>query len=394
MINAPKLEFINYDDPEYSSGQDDDLYDSSYDTTEEEVEAMREERRRRNDEYQFETYHAECLKSGEQFKGEWTVYRTSTFIEGAGDAEGAPPRFKKEEYVRKVVSSGSKIKIDEPPEGFDMRVDGERLIHQERLAEAADFEDDDEWEEVIADSMIAADDRDIDVEMVGKRYWPEEMSSWDFRGPPGNMCVGNTYTICDAVPLKNCDNDDGTPSDGPFSELRNEIGIYYKRMRYRVKWDYRIKQGEASEVEYPNLYLYSLIVCRETRERWPRYLTDTNFDETISEKLFGPPGAQGGLYDPPPVGSQEQASQYMTLNLEGGATVLFPHKIDQHPEAHGGNGWVQTLDWSPGRIRYQADRKFLGGTKIKGLRSLELSEVQSEDAMQWKPNDDGTDMRQ
>ncbi len=356
---------------------------------------MREERRRRNDEYQFETYHAECLKSGEEFKGEWTVYRTSTFIEGAGDADGVRPRFKKEEYVRKVVSSGSKIKIDEPAEGFEMRVDGERLIHKERLAEAADFEDDDEWEEVVADSMIAADDRDIDVEMVGKRYWPKEMSSWDFRGPPGNMCVGNAYTICDAVPLANCESDDETNVDGPFSELRNEIGIYYKRMRYRVKWDYRIKEGEISEVEdHPNLHLYSMIVCRETRERWPRYLTDTNIDETISEKLFGPPGAQGGLYDPPPVGSQEQASQYMTLNLEGGATVLFPHKIEQKSDAHGGNGWVQTLDWSPGRIRYQADRKFHGGANVKGLRSLELSEVQSEDAMQWKPNDDGTDMRQ
>uniref|UniRef100_A0A7S3QHJ8 Uncharacterized protein n=1 Tax=Chaetoceros debilis TaxID=122233 RepID=A0A7S3QHJ8_9STRA len=394
--NYPDLEFVNYDDPEYSSGQeDDDLFGSTdKDTTEEQVEAMREERRRRNDEYQFETYHAECLKSGEQFKGEWTVYRTSTFLEGAEDKEGSRPRFKKEDYVRKVISQGKKMQIDAPPEGFEMRVDGERIIHEERLAEQRDFEEEEEWEEVVADSLIPADDSDVDLSMVGKRYWPDLMSSWDFRGPPGCMCVGNTYTISDAVPLEGESGNAESSSSGPFSELRNEIGIYYKRMRYRVKWDYRI-MGDQNESKHPGLHLYSIIICRETRERWPRYLTETrSLDETISEKLFGLPGADGGLYDPPPVGTKEQASQYMTLNLDGGATILFPHKIDQDPHAHKGNGWVQTLDWSPGRLRYQADRKFFGGTDVRGLRSLELSEVQTEDAEQWKPNDDGQDMRQ
>ena len=47
--NYPELEFVNYDDPEYvvDQGTGDEFFD-----TEAEVEAMREDRRVRNDEYQ------------------------------------------------------------------------------------------------------------------------------------------------------------------------------------------------------------------------------------------------------------------------------------------------------------------------------------------------------
>jgi hypothetical protein len=119
-----------------------------------------------------------------------------------------------------------------------------------------------------------------------------------------------------------------------------------------------------------------------------------NSDDSISERLFGAPGAQGGLFDRPPVGGEDQAKQYMTLDLEGGATVLFPHKIDQDPEAHNGNGWVQTIDWCPGRLRYQVDKKIKSGKEVRGLKTLELTEIQASDAEQWKPNDGGSDMRQ
>mmetsp|Transcript_22256 Transcript_22256/g.32510 ORF Transcript_22256/g.32510 Transcript_22256/m.32510 type:complete len:468 (+) Transcript_22256:80-1483(+) len=393
--NYPELEFINYDDPEYVVDQGDEFSGATTeDTTEEEIEAMREERRRKNDEYQFETYHAECLKSGDQFKGEWTVYRTSTFMEGVEDAEDAKPRFKKENDVMRVVASGRKIKVDEkyvPDGGYTFRVDGERLVHEERIAEAKDFEEDDEWEELVH-ARETGEDGNVE-ELVGRTYCPSPMSSFDFRGPAGAMCVGNCYTIANATPI---DTSKVGTLDGPYSELRTEIGIQYKRMRFRVKWDYRTKAGSEDEGAdaSPALHLYSMIVCRETRERWPRYASDRNVDDSFSEKLFGAPGANGGLYDPPPVGSSGQASQYMFLDLEGGASVLFPHKIDQDPNEHDGNGWVQTLDWAPGRIRYQADRKVHGGAKIRGLRSLELSEVQSEDADQWRPNDSGTDMLQ
>jgi hypothetical protein len=100
-------------------------------------------------------------------------------------------------------------------------------------------------------------------------------------------------------------------------------------------------------------------------------------------------------YDPPPVGSEVQASQYLLLDLEGRATVLLPYLMDQDPEAHGGDsGWVTSLDWTPGTQRYQLDRKTTGGKKLLGLRTLELSEVQSADADTYRPRDGGQNMRQ
>jgi len=76
----------------------------------------------------------------------------------------------------------------------------------------------------------------------------------------------------------------------------------------------------------------------------------------------------------------------------GFATALFPHTIDQDPNAYDGKGWVATLDWSPGKMRYQADRKFEGGTGVKGLRSLELTEMMSQDAEQYKPEKGPADL--
>ena len=348
---------------------------------------MREDRRCRNDEFQFETYYADCLKSGDEFKGEWTVYRTSTFLDTAEEenVDGAPA-FRKSSKMRKVVSNGSRFTVEPPPnDDFAMKVDGERILHNERVAEAKDFEEDEEWEEAIEKSS------DPDSGIVGLPYWSDKLSPFDFRGEAGVMCVGSCYTICDGRPLSEAGFEN--EHDGPFSELRTEIGILYKRMRFRVKWDYRVKDDDVNKKE-PDLHLYSMVVCRETRGRWPRYNTKQNIDLSDSERLFGAPGASGGLYDPPLVGSDEQAAQYCALDLEGGATVLFPYKMNQEEGAHDGNGWVQSLDWTPGRIRYQADRKFLSGKKIKGLKTLELSEVEGASADQWRPNDDGQNMRQ
>lgn len=99
------------------------------------------------------------------------------------------------------------------------------------------------------------------------------------------------------------------------------------------------------------------------------------------------------------MGTEERALEnYMLLDFEGGATVLLPHRLDQHDddteEEGDGFGWVTSLDWTPGTIRYQVDRKVLGGTKLKGLKTLELSEVQGEDADRWRPRDGGANMRQ
>jgi hypothetical protein len=392
--NYPELEFVNYDDPNYmiDMGIGDDFA-----TPEEEarissalspeeadaaVEEMREDRRRRNDEFQFETYHASALKSGDSFRGEWEVYRTSSFLPGQEDRvnEYGMPSLVKAKDVIRMVSSGRKVAVETES---DRRVDGERIVHKE----VAWVEDD-------------GDDEEFEAEIRSNKYWPNMLGPYDFRGEQGIMCVGNAYTICDAVPLNvggdgTGDGDGMTITDGPFSELRTELGIFHKKMRMRLKLDYRIKDSDKGSSPHPPLSLKSMTVCREGLDRWPRYdASQTNVDNEATAALFGPPGAAGGLYDPPPVGSDEQATRYMMLDLEGGATALFPHMIDQDPDAFDGNGWVTSLDWTPGRIRYQVDRKVLGGTKIKGLKTLELSEVQGADADTYRPRDGGADMRQ
>jgi len=320
------------------------------------------------------------------------------FLENDDD-ENTIPEFRRERCNRKVVTVGNKIFKPEPKEGFKFRLDGERIVHEERTASQEDFEDGEEWEDTNDYDLMD----EYSSSIVGRRWWPEEMSSLDFRGPAGIMIVGNGYTLCDAVPLVRADEEKSEREkfDGPFTEMRTELGIQYKGMRFRVKFDYFIKgfgPGESKDissiVQSPPLHLCSIVVCREMRGRWPRYETITNIDESGSERLFGPPGADGGLYDPPRIGSTEQADQYMLLDLDGGATILFPHKIDQHPDAHSGNGWVTSLDWTPGRLRFQVDRKVMGGIKLLGLRTLELSEVEGKAAMQWRPTDGGEDMRQ
>ena len=406
--NYPDLEFVNYDDPNYTidMGIGDDFV-----TPEEEarissalspeeadaaVEEMREDRRRRNDEFQFETYHASALKSGDSFRGEWEVYRTSSFLPGQEDRvnEYGMPSLVKAKDVIRMVSSGRKVAVETDS---DRRVDGERIVHEE----VAWVEDDGDEGAVAAaaeskdTSDKAKEYEEFEAEIRSNKYWPDKLGPYDFRGEQGIMCVGNAYTICDAVPLNGDAEEDVTITDGPFSELRTELGIFHKKMRMRLKLDYRIKESDKGSSPHPPLSLKSMTVCREGHERWPRYdSTQTNVDHDATAALFGPPGAAGGLYDPPPVGSDEQATRYMMLDLEGGATALFPHMIDQDPDAFDGNGWVTSLDWTPGRIRYQVDRKVLGGTKIKGLKTLELSEVQGADADTYRPTDGGADMRQ
>lgn len=196
--------------------------------------------------------------------------------------------------------------------------------------------------------------------------------------------------------------------DGPFQNMRAELGIQDNGMRFRVKLDYALLDGDASNITPPPLHLRTLTVCRETLDGyWPnpedngkkdaegKYEVSRRNQEIISEALFGDPGAEGGLYDPPPVGSEEQATKnYMLLDFEGSSTLLMPHRIDQHNEEDC-TGWVTSLDWDARKgIRYQVDRKVFPGSKLKGLRTLELSEVLSRDANKWRPKDGGVDMRQ
>lgn len=378
--NYPELEFVNYDDPEYQvdMGVGDEFFDST--STEERVEEMREERRVKNDEFQFETYYRDVLKEGKEFKGEWTVFRTSTFLDGELDKNGRP-RLSKAAGPFKVISRGERVNTaSDKQESSSNRLEFERILHHEKIFNDPEDEDVEKTKDELEQEELS----------MSTTFWPDQMSAFDFRGQQGIMCVGNSYTICTSTPL----GDGQGPHEGPFATYSAELGITSDDdVRFRIKMDYSVVEGDKKDL--PPLHLKSFTICRETLEMWPRAENYKSAIESITQDaLFGRRGADGGLYDPPPVGTAEQASQYLMLDLEGRATVLVPYLMDQDPEVHDGTGWVSTLDWTPGQQRYQLDRKTKGGKDMLGLRTLELTEVQSADAETYRPTDGGENMRQ
>lgn len=134
--NYPDLEFIDYSDPEYKVDQGEEFFDPESDDTEEQIEIMREDRRRRNDEFQFETYFDKILKGGAEYFGEWSVYKTSTFIKDDAIAEeDGVPRIVRARLPIKVKSRGYKIEVESESE---FRVDGARICHEELMEEGAE----------------------------------------------------------------------------------------------------------------------------------------------------------------------------------------------------------------------------------------------------------------
>lgn len=296
------------------------------------------------------------------------------------DANGLP-RLLKSSRPLYVTSTAKKVTVDSDSE---FPTDAERILHTE-TATKRDGDDDDE--------AASQAEEELTESILNTIYWPEETSAFDFRGEKGIMCVGAAYTMCTTVSLAG-GQDDATP--GPFAEYRAEVGVTNKDIRMRVKLDYRVKEEDKGEAT-PPLCLKSMVICREALERWPPGPDDeysSASEQSLVNAFYGKPGADGGLYDPPLVGEDEQSGKYMLLDLDGGATILFPYEMEQHPEAFDGNGWVTSLDWTPGSYRYQADRKVLGGSQVRNLRTLELSEVQGVDADQYRPRDGGEDMRQ
>jgi hypothetical protein len=212
----------------------------------------------------------------------------------------------------------------------------------------------------------------------------------------------SAYTICDTVPLTNLQVNDGEEDSdfqGPFGEYRVEIGICANdEARFRIKLDYNVlpEISTTDSLSPPPLHLKTMVVCRESPDKWPR-------SSTMARSLFGSPvGAPGGLYDPPIVGGPSRSDQYCQVDLDGSATALFPVIIDQVENNQGDEyadpddrvGWVTSLDWTAGGMRYQVDRKVHSGRHIRGLRTLELSEVQGVDADRYRPRDGGQNMRQ
>ena len=114
------------------------------------------------------------------------------------------------------------------------------------------------------------------------------------------MCVGNAFSVCDSVQLFEKSSDE--VHDGPFSELRMEVGIMLKEVRMRVKLDYSVMKDALESSDLPALHLRKILVCRERLGSLP------GNDEEV---FFGDAGAPGGLYDPPPIGNDEQQYKYM-----------------------------------------------------------------------------------
>jgi hypothetical protein len=197
------------------------------------------------------------------------------------------------------------------------------------------------------------------------------------------------------------DEKEDSPLIGPFQEYRVELGICSNDdARFRIKLDYHVlnEMENFDILSPPPLHLKTMVVCRESADKWPR-------SSAMARSLFGTPaGAPGGLYDPPIVGSASE--QYCQVDLDGSATALFPVIIDQDDSNESNEdsetasnqddrmGWVTSLDWTAGGMRYQVDRKVHSGRHIRGLRTLELSEVQGIDADRYRPRDGGQNMRQ
>lgn len=431
--NYPQLEFIDYSNPEYrvDMGLGDELFwtDNSQNRLDPKLEseqkardddwvalqAMHEERRRRNDEYQFQTYFANILKNGDEFKGEWTIYRTSTFLNEKRENDDQPPRLIKATKTLPVVSQGCKVLLDDDSGKYQFPLDRERILHKEFIATEPEVEAGSSLGEHLPDLLPAT--------ILKNMYWPESLCAADFRGPQGIMCVSNAYTTATAVRWPGGLTTTTDHTDGPFSEYRTEVGLTTPQLRFRIKLDYAVLSSSKGEKKskndppppatFPNpppLYLRSLVVCREMLGRWPQDQKNVWYDDggdvsssgtllsgaSVNEALFGIPGADNGLYDPPPVGTDDQAVRYLQMDLDGHATALFPYKMDQTatPKDTTRGGWVVSLDWMPGVLRYQVDRKVRGGVELLGLRTLELSEVRSEDAETYRPRDGGRDMRQ
>ncbi|GMH72923.1 hypothetical protein TL16_g06044 [Triparma laevis f. inornata] len=147
-----ELEFYDYDNPEFEIDQG--VYDEfptrlTADQTEEEIEAMRESRRRKNDEFQFETYYKEFVKDCE-WRGEWTVYETSTFIQENVKDENGLPKLVKPKREIKAVCTSTREATHTPTEDDNITTDV--IVHEEVVV----------TNEAMDDSLKSRREKDVD----------------------------------------------------------------------------------------------------------------------------------------------------------------------------------------------------------------------------------------
>lgn len=193
--NYPDLEFVDYSDPEYMSDRseyfaDDDGEDDDW-KTEQEIEKLREERRRKNDEYQYQVYYRDVLRNGAKFYGEWQIYETSTFRKqpttSSSQDNNLPPQLIKRPVTLAVQSSAQKQStvLNNP----STTADGDENV------DIYDHEHIQHFEQIVMDPGIGEflsqikDDEDSSQSLLST-YWPEELRARDFRGHQGIMVCG------------------------------------------------------------------------------------------------------------------------------------------------------------------------------------------------------------
>jgi hypothetical protein len=159
---------------------------------------------------------------------------------------------------------------------------------------------------------------ETEKEIMTNTFWPEQLATKDFKGQHSTMCVGSAYTIAMVFPLRRSP-DHFNLRRSHFKQYRAEVGLQSEGLRFRVNFDYSVVEAEVKEststASPPPLHLKSMTVCREARDMWPLSgEQETIADRIAVDALFGTAGASGGLYDPPPVDSDEQAAQYKVLD--------------------------------------------------------------------------------
>jgi hypothetical protein len=185
--NYPDLEFVNYDDPAYSVDQSFD-YDAAV-GDEDLLEKMREERRLSNDEYQYQTYWNSVWKAGEMsYRGEWTIYYSSTFFPELDDDEDDSNANDDESIVWPRL-----VQVGDAPLTVISRAsmaDGVSITHSELLEQPMGD----------ADLQMAGGADEYEQTVVAQTYWPDVLQQADFRGHQGIMVCGKyVYTFLSFV---------------------------------------------------------------------------------------------------------------------------------------------------------------------------------------------------
>lgn len=233
-------EIFDYANSPYSVDQGTDEFPLSSVTDEVAIEEMREDRRRRNDEFQFETFSAATKKT---FYGLWSeIPIPSDSIPGATPSPSPSPL----RVVSRVTRDG----------------------------------------DVLSSSEMVIVDPDLDgvPAPIESRTFPPSLRQLDFRGDQGNMIVANAYTVCRS---------DTNSAVGPHKKLNIEIAITYSELRLRLKVNYEAEEGASA------LNLQKCYVVREREGRWPSGRERAFFGPSGAPGggLFDPPVIAEGTED-------------------------------------------------------------------------------------------------